>query len=357
MSCSRQPTSAWIVALFMMMGCQEEGLPHFGTLQYESERFEVWASEGLGACGGTFEYTEEWLVVFRERVGERGNPAKHTFYWLSPNDYDESPCSSGTTGCAYESIAYSTVIPHEHELVHTELIGFPPSVLSEGAAETFGSIRSPELITITDIEALFDLDQISASGYQTAGRFSRFVIDHYGLDAYFDLYEALDGATSRAALEAGFEEALDVELPELVADFESFSWCSVDRWRFYDRECTMLPLTPWQSPTRWAEEIDLSCAAPDVVGPQRELVWTRRAFEVEQAGLYDLVIESADPTAQVEVFSCNAGCFDGEPHSPMPSVAVATGGRASFFLDTGRHWLQVEHAAGGDASVSIAIER
>jgi hypothetical protein len=347
----------WTVAAAMTMGCQEEGLPHFGTLQYESESFEVWASEGLEACGGTFEYTEQWLVAFRERIGEHGDPAKHTFYWLSPNDYDESFCPSGTSGCAYESIAYSTVIPHDHELVHIELDAVPPSFLREGAAEAFGSIRTSELTTITDIEALFDMDQIPASGYQTAGRFSRFIIDHHGVDAYFDLYEALDGATSRAALEAEVEDVLGVTLPELVADFESFSWCSVDRWRFYDRECTMLPLTPWQSPTRWAEEIDLSCAAPDVVGPQRDRVWTRRAFEVEQAGLYDLVIESADPTAQVEVFSCAASCFAGEPYSPMPSAEVATGGRASFFLDTGRHWLQVQHAAEGDASVSVAIER
>ena len=53
----------WIVAATMTMGCQEEGLPHFGTLEYESQSFEVWASTGLEACGGTFEYTEQWLAA------------------------------------------------------------------------------------------------------------------------------------------------------------------------------------------------------------------------------------------------------------------------------------------------------
>lgn len=358
MSRTQPPISTWIVALSLTMGCQEEGLPHFGTLHYESESLEVWASEGLEACGGTFTYMEDWLTAFRDRVAERGNPAKPTFYWLSPDDYDGDFCPGGTA-CAYQgpNIVYSTVIPHDHELVHTELDAVPPSFLSEGVAEVFGSIKSPHLTSITDIDELFEADQISSIGYQTAGRFSRFVIDHYGLDGYFDLYEALDGATSREALEAGVAEVLGVELPELVADFEGFPPCSVDRWRFYDRECMALPLTPWQSPTRWAEEIELSCAAADVVGPQRGLVWTRRAFEVEQAGLYDLAIESADPTAQVEVFSCEASCFAGEPSPIMPNVGVATGGRASFFLDAGRHWLQVEHAADSDASVSVAIER
>jgi len=349
----------WIVAAFLTTGCQEEGLPHFGTLQYESESFEVWASEGLEACGGTFEYTEQWLVAFRDRIGERSNREKHIFYWLSPEDQDRSSCRSGTAGCALHQYAviYSTIIPHEHEIVHVELDAIPPSFLREGVADVFGSIRSPNTNVITNIEELFEMDQISGYGYQTAGRFSRFLIDRYGLDGYFDLYEALDGETSRAALEAGVEEVLGVELDELVAEFESFPRCSVDRWRFYDRECTALPLTPWQSPTRWAEEIELSCAATDVVGPQLGLVWTRRALEVEQAGLYDLVIESADPTAEVTVFSCDASCFYGEPSTHMPSVDVATGGRATFFLDAGRHWLQVEHAADSDASVSVALER
>src|SRR5690606_28650747 len=97
---SRRHASMWIVAAFLTTGCQEEGLPHFGTLQYESESFEVWASEGLAACGGTFEYTEQWLVAFRDRIGERSNREKHIFYWLSPEDQDRSSCRSGTAGCA-----------------------------------------------------------------------------------------------------------------------------------------------------------------------------------------------------------------------------------------------------------------
>lgn len=357
---SRARRSTWMltVAAATTMGCQEESLPHFGTLRYESESFEVWASEGLDACGGTFEYTEQWLFAFRQRVGEHGNPAKHVFYWLSAEEFETDPCPIGPA-CAYpySNVIYSTIIPVEHEIVHTEVDAQAPSFLREGVAELFGSIDSPSVTEIADIEELIDIDRITGSGYQTAGRFSRFIIDHHGLDAYFELYEALDGATSRAALEAEVEHVLGVTLPDVVADFEGFGWCSVDRWRFYDRECTMLPLTPWQSPTRWAEEIDLSCATPDVVGPQRDLVWTRRAFEVEEAGLYDLVIESTDPTAQVEVFSCDASCFAGEPYSPTPTAEVATGGRASFFLDVGRHWLQVQHAADGDASVSVTIER
>lgn len=57
------------------------------------------------------------------------------------------------------------------------------------------------------------------------------------------------------------------------------------------------------------------------------------------------------------IFSCGVGCFDGEPIPATPSASVATGGSAAVFLATGRHWMQVEHAAGSDAPVAIVIER
>jgi hypothetical protein len=352
------PLGAATVVVVLTGACQDEGLPHFGTLRYESDSFEVWASDGLEACGGTFEYVEGWLVAFRGRVGEHGNPAKHRFYWLSQEEYDRDRCS-GRNACAYSrsNVIYSTLIPIEHEIVHTELDARPPSILREGAAEVFGSIESPFITEIADLDLLLDAEQISGYGYPTAGRFSRFIIERHGLDSYFELYQALDGAQGRDAFAAGVADVLGVELPTLVADFEQSSPCSVDRWRYFDHECSALPLTPWQSPTRWADAIDLSCAAADVIGPRRELVWTRRALEVEQAGSYELSIESPDPTAQVAVFSCDVACYDGQPSPPIPSASVATGGRATVFLAAGRHWLQVEHAADGDAPVSVVIER
>lgn len=346
------------VAVVLTGACQEEGLPHFGTLQYESDAFEAWTSDGLEACGGTFEYMETWLVAFRERVGEHDNPARHTFYWLSEEDFATEPCSAGFA-CAFprSNVIYSTIIPHEHEIVHTELDARPPSILREGAAEVFGSIESPFETEVADLDPLLDADQIPGYGYPTAGRFSRFIIERHGLDAYFELYEHLDGARGRDAIAAGVDDVLGVELSTLVADFEQSSPCSVDRWRYFDRECTTLPLTAWKSAARWAEEIDLSCAAPDVIGPRRDLVWTRRALEVEQTGSYELTLESADPSAQVTVFACDVDCFDGQPTTVTPTASIATGGRSTVFLEAGRHWLQVEHAAGSDAPVSIVLER
>lgn len=117
-----------VAALAMIVGgCHEQDFPHFGTLRYDSDNFEVWASDGLEACGGTFEYAEKWLAAFRQRVGERGSPARHTFYWLSEDEYNRGICPVGIA-CAYlrANVIYSTVIPVEHEIVHTELDSRPP---------------------------------------------------------------------------------------------------------------------------------------------------------------------------------------------------------------------------------------
>ncbi len=341
-----------------MVACQDEGLPRFGTLRYESESFEVWASDGLEACGGTYEYVERWLGAFRERVGEHDEPGRHTFYWLGPQDFELELCTTGVA-CTYPSanVIYSTIIPAEHEIVHAELDAQPPSLLVEGAAEVFGSIVSPFSSTTMPIEPLLDEEQIPGIAYQTAGRFSRFIIERHGLDAYFALYEALDGLSGREAFAEAVEDTLGLELSELVDGFERTSSCSVAHWRYFDHECTTLPLTPWQSPTRWADDIDLSCAADDVIGPRRGLVWTLRALEIEHEGTYELVMESPDESAQVAIFPCNADCYEGQPTLLPQAASMAARSRVPMFLGAGRYWMRVDHSAGSDVPVSVMLER
>jgi hypothetical protein len=360
---------AWVLstAWLLLGGCQEGELPHFGTLQYESENFEVWASDGLEACAGTYDYVEQWLAAFRARVGEHGDHARHTFYWLTPEDFEHDLCLGGRIACAYpySNVIYSTVIPVEHEIVHTELDAQAPSVLGEGAAEVFGSISSPLFSSRIDVDPLLDDVQIPGGSYETAGRFSRFVIERYGLDAYFELYEALDGAPGRNALAEAVGETLGIELAALVEDFDTTKACSVDRWRYFDHECSTIPLTPWESPTRWRAEIDVSCAADDVIGPRKDLsltferesvIWTLRALEVEEAGIHALTIESADPSAEVGLFSCGGSCFDLEG-VPATDANVRIGSNPYFSFTAGRHWLRVQHSAESDAPVVVTIER
>lgn len=345
--------------LIFGVGCAADELPHFGTLQYESENFEVWASDGLVACSGTYEYTEHWLSSFRERVGEYSGQQPHTFYWLDADDFSDNLCPSTFGGCAHASanIIYSTLIPTTHEIVHTELNrAFAPSLLREGAAEVFGFSQSTD--RVSDLGDLFGRERIPGSAYRTAGRFSRMLIDQYGLDAYFELHDALHKTTGRDAFAVGVSDTLDVELSTLEQDFEMYASCSVDRWRFYDYECSELPIIPWDNDGRWVQEVSLSCADQDVIGPRGDVIWTLRAFEVAELTSFRTTIASTDETANVTVFECNADCR--ESYVPQGSrsawVNHNDGAGVIAAYDKGRYWMRIEHAANSDASVTVTLE-
>lgn len=349
---------AW--GLVVGVGCTSDDLPHFGTLQYHSENFEVWASDGLVACGGTYEYTERWLSSFRSRVGTYSGQEAHTFYWLSERDFYDDLCPSTFGACSRSesNVIYSTVLPSTHEIVHADLdAGRPPSLLREGAAEVFGSMASSN--RVRELGELFDRETIPGSAYPTAGRFSRMLIDQYGLGAYFELHDALHQSTGRGAFAAGVRETLDVELSTLERDFEIYTSCSVDRWRFYDYECSDLPVIEWDDDARWVQEVALSCAEQDVIGPRGDLIWTLRAFEVPELTSFRLSVASADETANVTVFECNADCRG--PYVPQGSrsawVDHNDGAGVVAAYDKGRYWMRIEHAADSDASVTVTLAR
>lgn len=344
-----------LLVLASTLACEDPDTPQ--SLYYDGAHLEVWASDGLEACNGTFPYMEAWLSAFRDRVGRPDSEVRHTFYWLSPEEFEASPCVDAVA-CAFprSDVIYSSVVPEEHELVHTELEGRPPSLLREGAAETFGCAGYYNLANDSSIASLADERQIPGPAYQVAGRFSRFLIDRFGVDAYLDLYTGLDGVEGRAGLAAGVADILGVELSSLVEDFEQRPTCKLEAWRFYDVECSVLPLTPWHDPDRWSTTVDLACDAPDVIGPRSGAVWARRALHIAHADRYTLSVESDDPSVVATISSCEAACVREGP--TVVTIPAATVSRPTTLeLDAGRHWLRIEQAADSGAPVTVRIER
>ncbi len=354
---------AWLLTaggLLSSAGCSEpDSLPHYGTLRYESENLVVWASEGLTACGGTHQYTQQWLASLRGRIPPGEDSRQHTFYWLSPEDFAQGVCGTESMGCAYtgSGIAYATIIPFEHELVHLELAPHrPPSVLSEGIAEMFGTVESYFASSSVEVMPLFEEEPLSSRNYQTAGRFSRFVADRYGLGDYLELYRRLDGTRGFDATAEVVRDQLGDDLVAVVEEFEAAPLCPIDGWRFADYECSSLPLVPWRSSTQWSEQLDLSCGAPDVIGPRFDRVWTLRALEVIVPGPYRLQVQGDDPDVLVSLFSCDDGCFgEGVPPGRW-TTDVDAGGLPQIDLEVGRYWLRAENAVDREASVSVTLE-
>lgn len=346
-----------LLVLVHTVACENPDAP---TPYYDGDSLEVWASDGLEACNGTFPYMEAWLSAFRDRVGRSDSTVRHTFHWLSLEELDAAPCvGADAVACAFpqSNVIYSSVVPEEHELVHTELEGRPPSLLREGAAEVFGGTGHYDLVSSSSIESLADERRIPGPDYQTAGRFSRFLIDRYGIDAYLDLYAGLDAVEGRAGFAAGVADILGADLSSLADDFEERPVCRQEAWRFYDVECSVLPLESWQDPDHWSATVDLACDAPDVIGPRFDTVWARRALHIAETDRYTMSLESDDPSAVVTIFSCNATCVSEEGPTVVMIPAATIEHATTLVLDAGRHWLRIEHAADSGAPVTVRIER
>ena len=345
-----------LLALALPLACEEPDAPQ--SPYYAGAHLVVWASDGLEACNGTFPYMEAWLSAFRDRIGQPDSAVRHTFYWKSPEEFEASPCVDAVA-CAFprSDVIYSSYVPAEHELVHTELEGRPPSLLREGAAEVFGSTDHIDIVNRPSIEALADEHQILGPDYQAAGRFSRFLIDRFGIDAYLDLYTGLDPNAGREGIAAGVADILEADLSSVVADFEQQRACRQEAWRFYDVECSVLPLEPWQDADHWSTTVDLACDAPDVIGPRFDTVWARRALHVAQTDRYTLSIASDDPSAVVTILSCNAPCGRADESTVVMIPAATIEYPTTLVLGPGRHWLRFEQAAGSNTPVTVHLER
>ena len=349
-----------ILGLSVLSGCQPPEAPILGEKVYESERFEVYASTELVACEGTFPAMESWLSSFRSRLGEHVRGAHFRFFWLTEDDYESSPCPDGSLGCANlrSDHVYTKLVPHPHEVVHLELSNQnPPDFLREGVAELFGSAREPkELVNPLDVEVIFDPLGTDRDAYAEAGKFSRYLIDEFGDDAYFELYRRTPRNADRSRVDVVMQDVLEVSLAEVLEGYRGFApACHVENWRSYDDECAEMPLLPPEERGRWSFRLAMGCGEGSVVGPRAGRIWTRRALEIDDAGRYELELVSTEvgADARLRVVSCDESCMPGEEYELKIDV---TGVVWRDFLP-GRHWFEVSVSEGKESNLEVRISR
>ncbi len=274
----------WVIVLLAATSSCAEEPPHFGTLRYRSDALEVFASEDLQACGGTFRYTEEWLAGFYDRLGRSDPPARQRYYWGNAEDFFGAEACSTGEGCAWleRQTAYGLHVPMEHEHAHLGLgPARPPSVLEEGAAVVFGATIEGAPDSGADLADGFAQRPIDPKLYAAAGRLSRMIIDKHGIDDYLELYERLDGIEGLAATADVFGDVTGDELSPLL-EAAAGDDCRPELFSYHDVACLQTPATPWSTETSWRVVVELDCAGRDVVGPTEGRIWTWRRLEVKQ---------------------------------------------------------------------------
>lgn len=339
-----------------LAGCQPDARL-LGERIYEGEDFDVYASEGLVACEGTFPQMEGWLAAFRAEVGETARGARLEFFWLDEEEFGASPCDEHADGCADLDTdrVYATLIPLPHEIVHVELAhARPPDLFREGAAEMFGSARPGEQITTADVEELF-VNDFGVREYAEAGKFNRFLYEALGRDDYFELYRSLPRDAGREEVDDAIQSVLSLELDDLLAEYRAFNPnCQVENWRLHPLECEAMPPTPWAEDGVWRMSLPLGCGHPTAVGPQLGRIWTRRSLDVLDEGVHEIHLTSSNPNAdaRLRVVACDASCMPGEWDA---SVNIDIESYLARPLVPGRHWVELSIADGTSTDIEVEI--
>lgn len=289
-------------------GPTEGGLSSDEEIVGEGEHVVILTEDpSLAVCAGTVEHMDRFVEAMAGRMGIAAPvlDERLRFHWWPVKERLATACGAevGTIGCASGDDIYSLYVPHNHELVHAlarRLPGSPTPApfFSEGLAdahEGYSGLPMPAYYYYNESdEDIVELVQrspieLGEGGYGRAGRFTRFLMDSYGVSAYFDLYAALDEAGKDvAAIDATFQEVLGTSFFAAVDAF-SAPW-TADAYDVLLSECDA-PSLPWTGDAFVYEEF-VFCGAERAIGPYGgEQVSIEYTIDVPADGSYELRID------------------------------------------------------------------
>lgn len=256
-------------------------------------------------CAGTFAFLERRLAVLERVTGLPRDPRGLVFHWIYRRDEIGEHCVELAGACAPGRDFYGPLIAYSHELVHAHLsrLGRPRVWLVEGVAtmldDAYLDAPDPE-ITPSDmlrIESGLGLD------YSSAGAFTAYLRDRYGMANLLDYYEATAGADVDSSV-ATFREVFGDDFAAVEADYlATFPRVAVGML-----DCDV-PEIEREGDT-WSHTFDLVCDEATSIGPQewiddpqRSLVWSGVTWNAA-AGWYSFDL-AASEEAYITIQACD----------------------------------------------------
>lgn len=305
---------AW--GLFGGLACADD--PRRPPIVWEGEHLRFGTDEALTrVCGGTLAHADNVAAYLGTILGHPD--AIVDYYWVP--DLEGTPCATGAYGCADGSAAFGKAPFLQHELVHAVGGPFhsPNQAIEEGVAEAFGD-DYPADAPSGDIASLLSTHgsghKIAYSEYPLAGHFASFLRVEGGDDALADAWRTLREGADWSRTRAVLEDVYGRPVEDTIADYEA-SYPLCDRTYFRDNgfECAQdavrLP-TQGEDPNEVVVELDLSCDAPDVLGPRLGERWKTMTVDLVVDTYYQMGIEKiggAQPGA-VWIRECGQSCFE-----------------------------------------------
>jgi hypothetical protein len=266
-------------------------------------------------CDGTLHYMDRYVelaaAVMQVDLDE-------PILYVHGSHDDESFCEDGVVGCtSIEGRVYSSMIPHEHELMHgvRSFEGFSQSFFEEGAAELFGddarlSSRVPARGDL--LEGIETADPEGGYWYPRMGHFSSYLHDRYGPEVTVALLRDTDSGSSAEQAIDVLEATTQMSFEELRADYEATPTCDQLHYRY--------PLHPCDAPEALRPrcegdvavpiEATVACDDPTTIGPRQGEIWQYVAFDVEEDGEYTFTraAEVAAGGASIAIKECSMRC-------------------------------------------------
>lgn len=335
-------TSPRLVAWVVLVGaCARDD-----AARYDLDGLEVVEDFDEPICAGTFEFFERRLSMLERETGLPRDPKGLVFHWIYERDAIGEHCVQPAGGCASGRSFYGPLISYSHELVHAHLsrLGRPRAWLSEGMAVMLDDEFRDEPDPLNTPSELLADDDAHYLDYSSAGAFTAYLRDRYGMAALLDYYEATAGADVDDSV-AAFREVFGDDFSAVEADYlATFPRVAVGML-----DCDVPEIE--RVGDTWSHTFDLVCDEATSIGPQewiddpeQSLVWSGVTWNAA-AGWY-----SFDLTASAEAYIAIQACDNPE------AVFVWTDEpRTDAYLAGGRYLVSGEAYIDTSPTATIAV--
>ena len=341
--------------------CEEPVPPDPAPVVWEGERIEIATHDELLACGGSFDYLDDFVFALQDDHGLEWGGTPIRYYMLTSEELAALDFCPPGARCIKDHRVYTDVAVDLHEMVHairSESLGQPlPGItyFEEGLAVLYDPetrTEDPSLDVYAGLESIADLNEyMSARHYGVAGHFTRFLVDTYGIEGHVAFVQAQASVGTVAELEVTFEETTGEPFAGVVDEYRAqYPLCSDLARTRHLLECAQPPVQPDGNSLR--VEYELSCDDPEVLGPVGGRMWRSFTIEVITPGRYRFTNGISPFDFQLEVVDCDRGC--------LTDVDIAVQSPGTIFdqpeLSAGRYLVRLsrEVDAPGRAGIDIS---
>lgn len=347
----------WVGAacLLLLADCQPTPTPRDQLPEptQVGEHLRFYTDEGDGGvCAGSLEYMDRYLDELIQ-IHDASPDLVADYYWF-PSDHGriDEICSSGTACAFTDGVIVTSIIPHEHELVHAVRgeLGFSQDFLEEGAAEMWGAHNDRDFDYTRPVELGIELaeESLPIPYYGVAGRFSSFVRHEYGLEAFLEIGKLAPSGSSPVEVDRAFESVTGMTASVITEHYDAADWwCGRSIYRDDSISCAIaqqLECGLAAEDGTLSVEFDLDCSSERFVGPRDGMIWSDVTFQLTRGRIVYLgVTANEGEIATVWLRRCDVGCED-QAFTLIPNVAME---ESSVILDEGRYLIRLEVPADG----------